>query len=157
MLLQSHYQAFRCIGDLIFGHSQNLNILASKFLGDEPQVEPALNSILRIILRTISMKEFIAADYVFKSFCEVFILKLLSTIWFFYWAKIYILPPILMSKWTRYIWLEQQNADGQSMLASTLIPQPLSMTHAPFEEDVNMTFGRYTFFTFHAKFSFWGL
>ncbi|PWA87641.1 Armadillo-like helical [Artemisia annua] len=96
--------AFRCIGDLIFGHSQNLNILASKFLGDEPQVEPALNSILRIILRTISMQEFIAADYVFKSFCE-------------------------------------QNADGQSMLASTLIPQPLSMTHAPFEEDVNMSFG----------------
>ncbi|GKB84191.1 golgin candidate 6 isoform X1 [Tanacetum coccineum] len=102
--------AFRCIGDLIFGHSQNLDILASKFLGDEPQVEPALNSILRIILRTISMQEFIAADYVFKSFCE-------------------------------------QNADGQSMLASTLIPQPFSMTHAPFEEDVNMSFGRYTFFT----------
>nr|GEW38799.1 golgin candidate 6 isoform X1 [Tanacetum cinerariifolium] len=96
--------AFRCIGDLIFGHSQNLDILASKFLGDEPQVEPALNSILRIILRTISMQEFIAADYVFKSFCE-------------------------------------QNADGQSMLASTLIPQPYSMTHAPFEEDVNMSFG----------------
>ncbi|GJT74154.1 putative HVA22-like protein g [Tanacetum coccineum] len=28
---------FRCIGDLIFGHSQNLDILSSKSLGDEPQ------------------------------------------------------------------------------------------------------------------------
>ncbi|XP_076947434.1 golgin candidate 6-like [Bidens hawaiensis] len=96
--------AFRCIGDLIFGHRQNLDTLASKFLGDELQLEPALNSILRIILRTSSMQEFIAADYVFKSFCE-------------------------------------GNADGQKMLASTLIPQPLSLTHAPFEEDVNMSFG----------------
>ncbi|KAD5508353.1 hypothetical protein E3N88_16056 [Mikania micrantha] len=96
--------AFRCIGDLIFGHRENLDALASKFLGDEPQVEPALNSILRIILRTSSMQEFIAADYVFKSFCE-------------------------------------GNMVGQKMLASTLIPQPLSLTHAPFEEDVNMSFG----------------
>ncbi|GJX45671.1 golgin candidate 6 [Tanacetum coccineum] len=68
--------AFRCIGDLIFGHSQNLDILASKSLGDEPQVEPALISILQIILRIISMQEFIAADYVFKSFCEVLISNL---------------------------------------------------------------------------------
>lgn len=28
------------------------------------------------------------------------------------------------------------------MLASTLIPQPYSMTHAPLEDDVNMSFGR---------------
>lgn len=34
-------------------------------------MEPALNSILRISLRTSSMQEFVAADYVFKSFCEV--------------------------------------------------------------------------------------
>ncbi|KAM0024264.1 putative uso1/p115-like vesicle tethering protein [Helianthus debilis subsp. tardiflorus] len=96
--------AFRCIGDLIYGHRQNLDALASKFLGDEPQVEPALNSILRIILRTSSTQEFVAADYVFKSFCE-------------------------------------ENTDGQKVLASMLIPQPLSLTHAPFEEDVNMSFG----------------
>nr|XP_043606290.1 golgin candidate 6-like [Erigeron canadensis] len=96
--------AFRCIGDLIFGHHQNLDILASKFLGDEPQAEPALNSILQITLRTSSMQELIAADYVFKCFCE-------------------------------------QNTDGQTMLASTLIPQPLSMTHAPLEDDVKMSFG----------------
>ncbi|KAI3727660.1 hypothetical protein L6452_16278 [Arctium lappa] len=96
--------AFQCIGDLISGHRQNLDSLASKSLGDEPEVEPALNSILRIILRTSSMQEFIAADYVFKSFCE-------------------------------------QNSDGQKMLASTLIPQPMSMTNARFEEDVNMSFG----------------
>ncbi|XP_019439685.1 PREDICTED: golgin candidate 6-like isoform X1 [Lupinus angustifolius] len=96
--------AMQCIGDLIAGDSKNLDLLASKFLGEEPQVEPALNSILRIILRTSSMQEFIAADYVFKSFCE-------------------------------------KNVDGQSMLASTLIPQPYSMNHAPLEEDVSMSFG----------------
>lgn len=61
----------RCIGDLIAGDSKNLDALGRKFLGEEPQVEPALNSILRIILRTSSMQEFVAADYVFKSFCEV--------------------------------------------------------------------------------------
>lgn len=96
--------ALRCIGDLIVGHPKNLDILASKVLGEQPQVEPALNSILRIILRTSSVQEFIEADHVFKSFCE-------------------------------------RNSDGQTMLASTLIPQPYSMTHAPIEEDVRMSFG----------------
>ncbi|PON36628.1 Vesicle tethering protein p115-like [Parasponia andersonii] len=95
--------ALRCIGDLIRGHPKNLDALASKSLGEGPE-EPALNSILRIILRTSSTQEFVAADYVFKSFCE-------------------------------------GNADGQAMLASTLIPQPYSVTHAPIEEDVNMSFG----------------
>lgn len=66
-------QALRCIGDLIAGHSKNLDALSSKVLGEERQVEPALNSILRIILRTSSMQEFIAADHVFKNFCEVYI------------------------------------------------------------------------------------
>ncbi|XP_057511258.1 golgin candidate 6-like isoform X2 [Actinidia eriantha] len=96
--------ALRCIGDLIANTPKNLDTLASKVLGEQPQVEPALNSILRIILRTSSMQEFVAADYVFKSFCE-------------------------------------KNPDGQTMLASTLIPQPQSMTNAPPEEDVNMSFG----------------
>lgn len=95
--------ALRCIGDLICGHPKNLDALGSRILGEGPQ-EPALNSILRIILRTSSTQEFVAADYVFKNFCE-------------------------------------KNADGQAMLASTLIPQPYSMTHAPLEEDVNMSFG----------------
>ncbi|XP_076891703.1 golgin candidate 6-like isoform X2 [Bidens hawaiensis] len=96
--------AFQCIGDLVSGHRQNLDALASKSLGDGSEVEPALNSILRIILRTSSMQEFIAADYVFKCFCE-------------------------------------KNSDGQKMLASTLIPQPMSITNARFEEDVNISFG----------------
>ncbi|KAL7183059.1 hypothetical protein ACSBR1_041693 [Camellia fascicularis] len=56
--------------DLIASRTKNLDALASKVLGEEPQVEPALNSILRIILRTSSMQEFVAADYVFKCFCE---------------------------------------------------------------------------------------
>ncbi|XP_071918646.1 golgin candidate 6-like isoform X2 [Coffea arabica] len=96
--------ALQCIGDLIAGHPQNRDSLASKVLGEEPHVEPALNSILRIILRTSSVQEFVSADYVFKSFCE-------------------------------------KNPDGQTMLASTLIPQPQLMTHAPFEDDVHMSFG----------------
>ncbi|CAM8902058.1 unnamed protein product [Rhodiola kirilowii] len=96
--------ALRCIGDLIAGHPKNLDVISSKLLGEEPHVEPALNSILRVILRTSSVQEFVAADYVFKRFCE-------------------------------------KNAEGQTMLASTLIPQPHSMTHAPLEEDVNMSFG----------------
>ncbi|XP_044503865.1 golgin candidate 6-like isoform X1 [Mangifera indica] len=96
--------ALRCIGDLITAHPKNLDALASKVLGEEQQVEPALNSILRIILRTSSMQEFFAADHVFRSFCE-------------------------------------KNLDGQLMLASTLIPQPQSMSHAPYEEDVHMSFG----------------
>ncbi|CAN1321816.1 Golgin candidate 6 [Linum perenne] len=50
------------------------------------------------------MQEFIAADHIFKRFCE-------------------------------------GNCDGQTMLASTLIPQPYTMTHASMEEDVNMSFG----------------
>ncbi|GJY93637.1 retrovirus-related pol polyprotein from transposon TNT 1-94 [Tanacetum coccineum] len=39
--------AFRCISDLIFGHNQNLDILASKFFGDEPQV-PFLTKIYHL-------------------------------------------------------------------------------------------------------------
>ena len=61
----------RCIGDLIAGDSKNRDLLASKVLGEEPHIEPTLNSILRILLRTSSMQEFIAIDYIFKSFCEV--------------------------------------------------------------------------------------
>ena len=44
--------------------------------------------------------------------------------------------------------LNQGNADGQAMLASTLIPQPYSMTHVPIEEDVNMSFGRFVYSKF---------
>ncbi|KAL0312560.1 UNVERIFIED_CONTAM: Golgin candidate 6 [Sesamum radiatum] len=62
--------ALQCIGDLVVSHPKNRDALASKVIGEEPHVEPALNSILRIILRTPSVQEFIAADYVFKSYCE---------------------------------------------------------------------------------------
>ncbi|KAH6824986.1 golgin putative 6 [Perilla frutescens var. hirtella] len=96
--------AFQCIGDLVVNHPQNRDALAKKVLGEEPHFEPALNSILRIILRTSSTQEFIASNYVFKSYCE-------------------------------------NNPDGQTMLASTLIPQPHAMVNAPHEEDVHMSFG----------------
>lgn len=75
--LFSTLQALQCIGDLVVNHPQNRDALANKALGEEPQVEPALNSILRIILRTSSTQEFIAADYVFKSFCEVCMISLI--------------------------------------------------------------------------------
>ncbi|KAF8075657.1 hypothetical protein N665_1073s0005 [Sinapis alba] len=95
---------FKCIGDLVDGHPKNRDILASTVLGEDRQVEPALNSILRIILQTSSIQEFVAADYVFKTFCE-------------------------------------KNREGQTMLASTLIPQPHPTTRDPLEDDVNMSFG----------------
>ncbi|KAF2563060.1 hypothetical protein F2Q70_00018398 [Brassica cretica] len=63
-------QTFKCIGDLVDGHPKNRDILASKVLGEDRQAEPALNSI-RIILQTSSIQEFVAADYVFKTFCEL--------------------------------------------------------------------------------------
>ncbi|XP_058109651.1 golgin candidate 6 [Magnolia sinica] len=96
--------ALQCIGKLVVRHPQNLDTLASKVVGEEPQVVPALNSILRIVLRTSSLQEFIAADYVFKCFCE-------------------------------------KNKEGQELLASTMTPQPLSVSHAKHEEDVNIPFG----------------
>ncbi|KAF9610336.1 hypothetical protein IFM89_022006 [Coptis chinensis] len=65
-----HCAALRCIGVLVSSNPQNLDGLANKVLGEEPHFEPALNSIFRIILRTSSVQEFIAADYVFKCFCE---------------------------------------------------------------------------------------
>lgn len=72
-------QALRCIGDLIESHPKHLDVLATKVLGEEPQLEPALNSILRIILRTSSKQEFVAADYVFKCFCEVGVVDFIFT------------------------------------------------------------------------------
>ncbi|KAI3895185.1 hypothetical protein MKX03_025928 [Papaver bracteatum] len=54
--------ALRCIGDLVARHPQNRDVLASKMLGEEPNAELALNSILLTILRTSSTQEFIAAD-----------------------------------------------------------------------------------------------
>jgi hypothetical protein len=143
LMVYSLYQALRCIGDLIAGHPKNLDILASKVLGTEPQVEPAMNSILRILLRTSSMQEFIAADYIFKNFCEVayFIRFCLCTL---------LLLDLVCVSFVLICFclfvpshLNQKNADGQTMLASTLTPQPHSMTQAPLEEDVNMSFGRF--------------
>ncbi|KAL6842138.1 hypothetical protein ACP4OV_028117 [Aristida adscensionis] len=62
--------ALRCIGNLVLRNPQNLDSLANKQVGEEPHVQPALNAILSIILRTSVAQEFVAADYVFKCFCE---------------------------------------------------------------------------------------
>lgn len=62
--------ALRCIGNLVLRNPQNLDSLARKQVGEEPHVQPALNAILSIILRTSIAQEFVAADYVFKCFCE---------------------------------------------------------------------------------------
>ncbi|PKA57931.1 Golgin candidate 6 [Apostasia shenzhenica] len=63
-------KALRCIGSLVIKNSQNCDAVASKLVGEEPHAEPALNAILRIILRTSISQEFTAANYVFKCFCE---------------------------------------------------------------------------------------
>ncbi|EES17139.1 hypothetical protein BDA96_08G131500 [Sorghum bicolor] len=62
--------ALRCIGNLVLRNPQNLDSLARKQVGEEPHVQPALNAIFSIILRTSVAQEFVAADYVFKCFCE---------------------------------------------------------------------------------------
>ncbi|CAD6269950.1 unnamed protein product [Miscanthus lutarioriparius] len=62
--------ALRCIGNLVLRNPQNLDSLARKQVGEEPHVQPALNAIFSIILRTSIAQEFVAADYVFKCFCE---------------------------------------------------------------------------------------
>ncbi|KAL5205175.1 hypothetical protein ABZP36_033384 [Zizania latifolia] len=62
--------ALRCIGNLVLRNPQNLDSLASKQVGEEPHLQPALNVIFAIILRTSVAQEFVAADYVFKCFCE---------------------------------------------------------------------------------------
>jgi len=72
------FQALRCIGNLVLRNPQNLDSLARKHVGEEPHVQPALNAIFSIILRTSITQEFVAADYVFKCFCEVAILLLCS-------------------------------------------------------------------------------
>jgi hypothetical protein len=64
--------ALRCIGNLVLRNPQNLDSLASKQVGEDPHVQPALSAIFSIILRTSLAQEFVAADYVFKCFCEVF-------------------------------------------------------------------------------------
>lgn len=64
-------QALRCIGDLVVAHPKNRELLGSKIVGEEPDSEPALHCILRVLLRTSNLNECIAADYVFKCFCEV--------------------------------------------------------------------------------------
>lgn len=63
-------RALRCIGNLVIKNPQNCDALANKLVGEEPHIEPALNAILRIILRTTVIPEFVAADYVVKCFCE---------------------------------------------------------------------------------------
>ncbi|CAA6673103.1 unnamed protein product [Spirodela intermedia] len=64
------FDALRCIGNLVFRNPNNLDALANKVVGEEPHIEPALNSILRMILRASTVQEFREADHVFKCFCE---------------------------------------------------------------------------------------
>jgi hypothetical protein len=55
----------------VVGHAKNRDLLGSKIVGEEPDAEPALHAVLRVLLRTSNINECIAADYVFKCFCEV--------------------------------------------------------------------------------------
>lgn len=49
--------------------------------------------------------------------------------------------------------MEQKNPEGQTMLASTLIPQPHTVFNTPLEGDVHMSFGRSYFLHFSYEFS----
>lgn len=59
------------MGDLVVGHPGNQELLGSKLLGEDTDAEPALNCVLRALLTTTILSECIAAEYVFKCFCEV--------------------------------------------------------------------------------------
>ena len=63
----------RCFGDMIAADSKNLDALDRKFLkrGATSRTCSEVNTKNYIADRTSSMQEFVAADYVFKSFCEV--------------------------------------------------------------------------------------
>jgi hypothetical protein len=63
--------ALRCIGDLVAWHHGNQDLLGSKVIGEDADSEPALNCVLRLLLRSTNLSECIAAEYVFKCFCEV--------------------------------------------------------------------------------------
>lgn len=80
-------QALHCIGDLIANHPKNLEELASKRLGEEPDLEPALKSVFQMVLRTSSKQEFMAADYLFKNFCQVGILTVMVR----YFKQLYVM------------------------------------------------------------------
>ena len=62
------------MGDLVVGHPGNQELLGSKLIGEETNAEPALNCVLRALLTTTILSECIAAEYVFKCFCEVALL-----------------------------------------------------------------------------------
>eukprot|EP00250_Pteridium_aquilinum_P013189 c21189_g1_i1 orf=111-2885(+) len=62
--------ALRCLGDLVHGHARNQEILGKRIIGEEPDGEPALNSVLRVMLHTPDVGECVAAEYVIKCFCE---------------------------------------------------------------------------------------
>lgn len=64
-------QALRCVGDLVVAHPGNRDLLGSKIIGEQPDAEPALNCILQALLHATNLSECIAAEYVFKCFCEV--------------------------------------------------------------------------------------
>ncbi|MCO5604777.1 hypothetical protein L7F22_058947 [Adiantum nelumboides] len=62
--------SLRCIGDLIRGHARNVKILGERTVEEGPDGESALNAILRLMLDSSDTDERVAAEYVFKCFCE---------------------------------------------------------------------------------------
>jgi hypothetical protein len=55
---------------LVAWHHGNQDLLGSKVIGEDADSEPALNCVLRLLLRSTNLSECIAAEYVFKCFCE---------------------------------------------------------------------------------------
>lgn len=77
---------------------------------------------------------------VFLSIFIVVVLVIILIVIFFSRVMCFGVYFYLLSQFT---YLEQKNPDGQTMLASTLIPQPHSINHTPHDEETNMSFGRW--------------
>ncbi|KAH7352144.1 hypothetical protein KP509_19G032000 [Ceratopteris richardii] len=62
--------ALKCIGNLVRGHTRNLEMLSKKMIGEELDREVSLNAVLHVLLNTTDLSEWMAADHVIKCFCE---------------------------------------------------------------------------------------
>lgn len=62
--------ALKCIGDLVHFHARNNDILGKRVIGEEPDGEPAINNVLRVMLHSPDVGECMAAEHVIKCFCE---------------------------------------------------------------------------------------
>lgn len=94
-------QALRCISDLVVGHPGNQDPLGNKVIRKEPDIQPALNCVLRAFLQASNLSDCIATEYVVKCFCEVL---LLITTTFLAVSFTFQLICLLSLQWTYIKW-----------------------------------------------------